>query len=409
MKKILWINLIFTILLTLGCSKQKENKQPYVVMLSVDGFRWDYPDSVATPNLDKMAEIGVKAKSIIPSYPTKTFPNHYSMATGLYPDHHGIVMNSFYDPDLDAYYSIGDRKSIENPEFYGGEPIWVTAEKQGMKSASYFWVGSETPIKGIQPSIWKKYEHHFPFEQRLDSVISWLQLPEEKRPHLITWYIHEPDGVGHKYGPQAPETRKTLRYLDSLIGVFNHKISQLPNAKDLNIIVTADHGMGPIYPDSCVYLDKIIPKNWIEIVEGGNPAFNIKAKEGCIDSIMDILKQTAHIQAWKAEEIPQRLHYGSNPRVLDINVVADSAWSVDLSTNKKYASGGTHGYDNQNTDMHAIFYAYGPAFKKNHIQPSFNNVDLYILIANILGLQPEATDGDFDHVKGMLRNTEESL
>ncbi len=374
-------------------------------MLSIDGFRWDYPDSVATPNLDKMAVTGVKAKSLRPSYPTKTFPNHYSMATGLYPDHHGIVMNSFYDPELDDNYAVGKRESVEDPKFYAGEPIWVTAEKQGTKSASYFWVGSETPIQGIQPSIWKKYEHNFPFEQRIDSVISWLQLPEDQRPHLITWYMHEPDGVGHKYGPDAAETRKMNHYLDSLIGVFNHKISQLAYADKINVIVTSDHGMGQIYPDSVVYLDDVVPAKWVQRYEGGNPAFNILAEEGCVDSILMVLSKTPHLKAWKRGEIPTRLNYGSNPRVLDINVVADSAWSINTRDRKVYSGYGTHGYDNQNTDMHAIFYAYGPAFKENHLQPTFNNVDLYILIANILGLEPAETDGNFEHVKGMLRES----
>lgn len=398
------ILLTFLFLSSCNCPQKTEDK-PYVVMLSIDGFRWDYPDSVATPNLDKMAETGVKAKSLRPSYPTKTFPNHYSMATGLYPDHHGIVMNSFYDPELDDNYAVGKRESVEDPKFYAGEPIWVTAEKQGTKSASYFWVGSETPIQGIQPSIWKKYEHNFPFEQRIDSVISWLQLPEEQRPHLITWYMHEPDGVGHEYGPDAAETRKMNHYLDSLIGVFNHKISQLAFADKINVIVTSDHGMGQIYPDSVVYLDDVIPARWVNRYEGGNPAFNILAEEGCVDSILMVLSKTPHLKAWKRDEIPAHLHYGSNPRVLDINVVADSAWSINTRDRKVYSSFGTHGYDNQNTDMHAIFYAYGPAFKENHLQPTFNNVDLYILIANILGLEPAETDGNFEHVKGMLRES----
>jgi len=184
----------FLLLVTITLNSQEK---PYLVILSMDGFRWDYPEKVATPNLDSVAAVGVKAKSIIPSFPTKTFPNHYTMVTGLYPDHHGIVQNEFYDPESGRYYRIGDRKAVMDGTFYGGEPIWVTAEKQDVKSASYYWVGSEAEIGGVRPAYWKEYDGKVPFENRIDSVISWLRLPEEKRPHLILLYFDEPDGYGH--------------------------------------------------------------------------------------------------------------------------------------------------------------------------------------------------------------------
>jgi len=194
-------------------SDQNSQTQPYLVMLSLDGFRWDYADKVPTPNLDKIAKMGVKAESLQPSFPSKTFPNHYTIATGLYPDHHGIVLNAFYDPETDRYYSIRDRKTVEDGTFYGGEPIWNTAEKQGVKAGTFFWVGSDADIQKMHPSYWKKYEHNFPFEQRIDSVISWLQLPEEKRPHLILWYMHEPDSKGHRYGLTARKSNGKLHIL----------------------------------------------------------------------------------------------------------------------------------------------------------------------------------------------------
>ena len=193
--------IIFFLIFNYSCkNSEQKTEEPYVVMLSVDGFRWDYPDKVPTPNLDYIAENGVKAKSLKPAFPTKTFPNHYSMATGLYPDHHGIVLNSFYDEEMDKYYEIRNREAVENPDFYGGEPIWVTAENQNVTSASYFWVGSEAAVNGVSPTYWKKYDHSFHFEQRIDSVIAWLQLPEKERPHLILWYIHEPDNIGYRLG-----------------------------------------------------------------------------------------------------------------------------------------------------------------------------------------------------------------
>ncbi|MCF7802192.1 MAG: ectonucleotide pyrophosphatase/phosphodiesterase, partial [Candidatus Marinimicrobia bacterium] len=202
-------------------------QKPYVVMLSLDGFRWDYAAKVPTPNLDYIAANGVQADAMIPSFPTKTFPNHYTLATGLYPDHHGIIQNTFYANDLQAGYSIGNREAVENGAFYGGEPIWITARKQGLKTASYFWVGSEADVQGLHPDIWKIYEHNFPFESRVDSVIAWLQLPEAIRPQLIMYYFHEPDAVGHHAGPDSPETTQMVMKLDSLVGRFLNQLDQL--------------------------------------------------------------------------------------------------------------------------------------------------------------------------------------
>ncbi len=346
--------------------------------------------------------MGIKAESLQPSFPSKTFPNHYTIATGLYPDHHGIVLNTFYDPETDRYYAIKDRKAVEDGTFYGGEPIWNTAEKQGIKAGTFFWVGSEADIEGMLPSYTKKYDHNFPFEQRIDSVISWLQLPDALRPHLILWYMHEPDSKGHKYGPDSEEMKKEIVYLDSLVGVFMAKVEKLPIADKINVIVTSDHGMGNISDERKVVLSQSVNMDWIEIIQGYNPAYIIKAKEGYIDSLYLQLKQTPHITTWKSGELPERLHYGTNPRTLDIVVVADSSWSI-VEKDKKRVGNGTHGYDNANKDMHAIFYAYGPAFKKGYSTPAFINVDIYPLIAHIMGLKPAKNDGKFDDVKGMLR------
>ncbi|NQU80840.1 MAG: alkaline phosphatase family protein, partial [Bacteroidetes bacterium] len=248
--KLKFYTLLFSVLLSILAISCKNNhstdpdakNNPYVVMLSLDGFRWDYPQKANTPNLDRIAEIGVRAESLRPCFPTKTFPNHYSIATGLYPGNHGIVLNNFYDSAMDVSYSLGNRESVENGDFYGGEPIWVTAENQGVITASYFWVGSEAPVKGVQPTYWKRYEHKFPFTQRVDSVIAWLSLPEEKRPHLITWYMDEPDSKGHQLGPDNPDLIPVISYLDSLVGNFMFKLNRLEIGKNVNFIVISDHG-----------------------------------------------------------------------------------------------------------------------------------------------------------------------
>ncbi len=404
MKKIISIAfIVFSLSFILSsCCHENDSEQPYLVILSMDGFRWDYPDSIPTPNLDAIAGSGVKAVSLRPAFPSKTFPNHYTMATGLYPDHHGIVLNSFYDPASGREYAIRDREAVEDGYFYGGEPIWVTAEKQGVKSASYFWVGSEAEIGGLRPSIWKRYEHDFPYTQRMDSVIAWLQLPPEQRPHLILWYMDEPDYSGHYYGPFSEGTNNMIMYQDSLLGIYLEKINALPIAEEINLIFTSDHGMQASDPERTAYLEDYIKDSWVKSLQGYNPNYNILAEDGCMDSLHHALSDGDHFTVWKAGEVPERLHYGTHPRITDLIVCADSAWRLKWKRDDRRGPYGDHGYDNRNTDMHAIFYATGPAFKKGHIHPTFNNVDLYPLMAYILKLQPAEIDGQFSNVKSML-------
>jgi len=376
------------------------------VILSLDGFRWDYPDKTSTPTLNQIAKDGVKAVSLIPSFPSKTFPNHYTIATGLYPDHHGLVNNSFYDRALGKPYAIGNEEARFDPEFYGGEPIWITAQNQGVKTASFYWVGSDVVIEGKYPDLWKKYDHSVPFIHRIDTIVKWLNLPLAQRPRLIMAYYEEPDGVGHKYGPDNVQTLKTIREIDSIVGIFYARIQQLPNADSINFIIVSDHGMGAISSERNIALADYIPESWPVRIEGGNPNYNIYAEGVWIDSTYIALKKVKGIHVWKPNEVPLYLNYGSNPRVGDIIVVADSAWSITRNQPDKPYTGGTHGYDITNTDIHAIFYAVGPAFKKDYIQSSFPNIHIYPLLAYLLGITPALTDGDLSAVINMLKPAE---
>jgi len=364
------------------CTSQNHKDQEiktYVVVLSLDGFRWDYPELYPTPSMDAIAETGVKAVSLQPSFPTKTFPNHYSIATGLYPDHHGIVQNSFYDPALERFYRISDRNSVEDPVFYSGEPIWVTAEKQNIISASYFWVGSEAPVQGISPTYWKIYDHYFPFESRMDSVLYWLNLPVESRPQLIMWYMDEPDGDGHYFGPGSPELGITIEYLDSLVGVFAKAINSLPIADQINFIITSDHGMESLSEDRYVDLTEYIDTSLFEIIIGYNPNYIFKSDAGMEQECFEDLKDIPNVSVWKSENVPERFNYGSHSRTLDFVLLADSSWTIGLGEKSK------------------------PDFQNGIIHPTFENVDIYLLIAHILGLDPAPTDGKFERVQGMLQ------
>jgi alkaline phosphatase D len=392
--------------LTILTGFRKDARKPYknyVLLVSLDGFRWDYSKLYNTPNLNKMAKDGVNAERMYSSFPTVTFPNHYSIATGLYPDHHGIINNSFPAPDLGLFYRMGDRNAVENPAFYGGEPVWVTAEKQGVKSASFFWVGSEAPVEGIQPAYWKKYDETVTYEARIDTVIKWLNYPIPKRPELVTLYFDEPDATSHIFGPVSPRTGKIVERLDSLMGVLRTKLSALPEAKRINLIILSDHGMSAVSRDRYINIKSIVPNRMIASISGGNPVYLINPSEGKKDSVLYLLNKAKGLKAWSKSELPPKWHYGTNPRIPEIVVVADSSWSIGTRSDGSSLRGGAHGYDNSNSDMFSIFYAAGPSLKKNFKFKELNNVDIYNLVCRILDISPVKNDGDPAHIKGMLR------
>ncbi len=404
MKRLPLLLFILTALSYQGCKQNKTTSTPnYLVILSLDGFRWDYASRTATPNLDWIAEHGVKAERLIPSFPTTTFANHYTIATGLYPDHHGILVNRFYATDLQAEYNApGERHTVEEGRFYGGEPIWVTAETQNMKSACCFWVGSEADIKGVRPSYWKKYEHEKPYSQRIDTIKHWLSLPEPSRPKLIMWYFDEPDGSGHDLGPENDSLLPLITRLDSLVGVFMTKMKTLPFADKINFIVVSDHGMAQLSPERQIILDQYVDTSLIAIADGWNPTMNLKAKEGKKEDLFLQLQKIPHLKSWRHGEAPAHLNHSTHIRTHDITLLAEDGWSIYWSWAIS-DSKGTHGYDFNNTDVNAIFYAFGPDFKQNYIRKPFRNIHIYPLMAHLLQLNPAVVDGQLDSISDILK------
>jgi predicted AlkP superfamily pyrophosphatase or phosphodiesterase len=374
----------------------------YVVVVSMDGFRYDYDDRTSTPVLDSIAAIGVKVEHFVPAFPSLTFPNHYTMACGLYPDHHGIVHNHFYDERLDMEYRIGSRKMVENADFYKGEPVWVSAEKQGVKTACFYWVGSESPIMGKQPTYWHRYDQSVPYRNRVDTVIHWLNLPKEQRPGLIMWYVDEPDGIGHEAGPEGLEVEAKVRELDELLGYFFEQLQTVPYRDQIDLIFLSDHGMQELDPVNKVeFIDEYIKTEWIKRITGYNPVINLEVQENCIDSVYWSLKRGVHFKVYKEGEFPAEWNYGSHSRTLDLTIVADSGWIV-RTRDTHYEGKGAHGYDINNVNMHGIFYACGPSFKKAYRQERLENVNLYGIILRILKLKPEPNDGKPAEWSGML-------
>ncbi len=406
MKKIQILLSVLIILFLSACKKNANQTSiktdvPYLVVVSLDGFRWDYPQQTKTLFFDYLEKIGSKANSLMPVFPSKTFPNHYSIATGLYASKHGIVNNSFYDSTSNSYYSIKNREAVCNGYFYGGEPIWVTAKKQHIKTASFFWVGSEADIQGMRPDIYKRYNSHISYQARIDSVVQWLQKPIEERPHLIMLYFEQPDNFGHKYGTDDSLTLNKVTEMDAYMADLYQKLQKLPIKDSINLIITSDHGMSNVHHSQNLVLSDYLNEHWVDKVVGSNPIYNIKAKDKYIDSVANALSAVPHLLSWKREDLPESFHYQNNNRVLDVVVCADLGWGL-LLNDEQQSSKGTHGYPPEYKDMHAIFYGVGPAFKTDYKISTFKNVDIYNVMCYILGLDPAPNDGKFIHVHKML-------
>ncbi|NJL51758.1 MAG: alkaline phosphatase family protein [Hydrococcus sp. SU_1_0] len=387
---------------------QKNNKlEPTVILISFDGFRWDYLEKVDTPNLDNLIANGVKAKALIPAFPTKTFPNHYTIVTGLYPENHGIIANTMYDPQFNSTFSLGDRSSVEDGRWWGGEPIWVTAKKQGQVSATLFWPGSEAPIKDIRPTYWEKYNGKLAYHKRVQKVLDWLELPTEKRPTFIALYFDEPDSQGHKYGSDSKEVRDAIGKVDTTLGWLLEALKQREILEKVNIIVTSDHGMTTISPERVIFLDDYIDLNTVEIIDW-SPVLALRPRNGEKEKVYNALAN-AHPQlnVYYKKDIPERLHFRNHGRITPIIGIANEGWSITshslLNSLKTQLLGGSHGYDNQLSSMHGIFIASGPVFKKGLIVESFENIHIYDLIAKILDLNPASNDGNLDSVEILLK------
>ena len=390
---------ILLVLLICGCGQKDET---YTVMVSMDAFRWDYPDVYETPGLNEIAADGVRCV-MEPSYPASTFPNHYTIATGLVPDHHGIVNGSFWNPDTRTTFSMGDSLTRYNPDYYLGEPIWVTAEKQGVKTACIYWVGSDVPIEGVLPTYtypwWE--QPRLSFEERANETVRLLSLPKEKRPGLVMLYFDEPDGTSHRYGPLAQETREISEYLDSIVGDMYRQLKALPYGKKINIIVTSDHGMTDISDGRFVDWDDYLDSSWYEHIVGTSPT-NIYAKENCVDSIMTALAGVEHISVWKRGEVPEELNYGTSNRCGDVIVAPDLGWQFAAAPK---GLSGAHGYSPKEKDMQVIFIASGPGFKKNVLsrEALFQNVDIHPMMAKLLGVHPVHSDGTLERTQRIRR------
>lgn len=399
---------LILIAILLGCSPKNDNEAlDKLLLISFDGFRADYLTKTETPNFDKLVEEGVFAEGLIPIFPTKTFPNHYAIATGLYPENNGLVGNSMYDPEMDAKYSMGNRDAVENPDWYLGEPIWNTVEKAGKKSGTMFWVGSEAPIQNMRPTHWKSYDGRMPKQARIDTVLKWMT-SDVQPVDLGTLYFSFVDSQGHRFGPDSPEVITAIQQADSLVGYLMNQLNTLDVDKSINVLIVSDHGMSEISPTRKIVLDDYINTDVIDIISG-SPAVLFNIKEGKEDEVYSKLKANEeHYTIYKKEDIPERFHLKNNIRIPQFLMIAEDGYTINTQDHfdrrgANYPSGGTHGFDNANLKMDAIFIAHGKVFKIGYKIGRVQNIHLYELMANILKVKPAKNDGNFSEIKEILK------
>lgn len=378
---------------------------PTVILISLDGFRWDYVDRQEAVTLQGLARRGVRAHGLIPIFPSKTFPNHYSMVTGLYPEHHGLVANNMYDPTRDAWYGLSDREAVGDPHWYGGEPIWVAAERDSQRTAPMFWPGSEAAIGGVRPSYWEPFDFDRSPTELVDQTLGMLDLPRNVRPTFMTMYLHLTDDMGHTYGTDSPELDGAIAVVDSALARLEAGLAARNMVDEVDLIVVSDHGMADTSQERLIIIDDVVDLELVTVSDW-NPVMAVWPDSGMESVVYEQLRSVPHLTVYRRAEMPDRLHYRDHERVAPLIGVADEGWSI---ATREYADdhphafdGATHGYDPAAPSMHGILIAAGPSFRQGIRVGPVVNVHLYLVMCAILGLTPAPNDGDPDLARVML-------
>jgi predicted AlkP superfamily pyrophosphatase or phosphodiesterase len=407
--------LVLVLLLSVWTATFSQEKEPIVILISLDGFRYDYVERFQPENLSRFIAEGTAAKGLIPSFPTKTFPNHYTIATGMLPEHHGLVDNAFYEPFKDQVYTMGNRDIVQDGYWYGGTPIWVLAEQNGIKAASYFFVGTEAPIQGLRPSYYYDYDGGVPNLTRIAKVFDWLRLPAAERPRLITLYFSDMDDTGHRYGPNNDlELKKTLGRLDHELGALFEGLESfdLP----IHVVIVSDHGMSEVKQENLILLEELTDGIQGQVVNNGALAHlhleEPKEKEKVIQVLrarnpnisIDDLSTTENYSDLTA--FPQRKG--------DLLILPkEGFYLTDVRGKMRYQNNaarfqtqvfGEHGFSPSYRDMWGIFYAKGPQIKEGLKVEPFQNIHIYPMLCRILGLPvPVGIDGKLEVLLPVLK------
>ena len=372
------------------------------IMISIDGFRASYLDRGVTPALSALAADGVRS-SLRPSFPSVTFPNHFTLVTGLYPDHHGIVANHFEDPELGRVFDMTDVKGASDPSWWtGGAPIWATATAAGVTPAIESWPSFGG---GGMPALYEAFDPNRSMAAEVDRMLSWLDLPPARRPRLVLGYFYPVDHAGHEFGPDSPQVAQVAGEADAAIGRLVAGLKARGMWEQTNLIVVADHGMAETSRERTIALDDMVDVNDLRVVTSGPLAglAPVGGRESRVEGAL--LGRHGHMACWRKAALPERFHYGTNARIPPILCLAEVGWIID--TRAKLASakaiGGAHGYDPDDATMAALFVAHGPSFRPGVVLPKFDNVDVYPMLARLLGVKPVKNDGQLKDVAKALR------
>jgi alkaline phosphatase D len=390
-----------------GPNSPQAQRQHYLVLVSLDGFRWDYPMKFGAPHLLALGKLGAWAPNgMLPSYPSLTFPNHFTLVTGLYPEHHGLVANSFFDEIRQARYAINDPHAVTDGSWYSGTPLWSLAESQGMRTACLFWPGSEAKIAGFQPTYYLRFDDKIAAESRIDQVIAWLRLPAEDRPHFITLYYSSPDHEGHQFGPDAPETGAAVTRVDGLIGKLKTALDA--TGLPIDLVVVSDHGMAKVQ-GGWITLDQFADLTGFET---DGPLLYGNTEEDRVRVYNQLKKASDKFVVYRRKDVPAGLNYSQNPREGDPVVIATGPYAIRAHSPvagkpDQPPIAGMHGYDPRKLpEMKASFFAAGPDILPGKTVAPFENVNLYPLLAHLLGLTPPKTDGDLNVLAAILHDNE---
>ena len=379
---------------------------PTLLLVSLDGVRPDALGRGDTPTLDALARDGVQAW-MRPSYPSLTFPNHYTLVTGLRPDRHGLIHNAMHDETL-GEFRLSDREAVGNGEWYAdGEPLWVTAERAGLATATLSWPGSEAAVRGVRPTRWFAFDYSRPIDVRVDTVLGWLDEPPATRPRLATLYFEHPDKAGHDYGPSSPEYREALRLVDRALARLVAGLRERGASDRVNLVVVSDHGMTDVPEGQVIAVESMASPAEARIGSTGqviglvpNPGYETRVAAR-------LLGAHAHYDCWRREALPPRWHFGTHPRVPPIVCQMHPGWDAipeEAIARRPARTRGSHGYDPDLPEMRAMFIAHGPAFRQGLTLDGFDNVDVYPLLAHLLGVTPADNDGDSATLRPALRD-----
>ena len=397
-------------LLFAGCAALRSAEPPLLV-ISLDGFRWDYLEKypAESATLRSLRRQGVTTRSLVPVFPSNTFPNHYSIVTGLYPSRHGIVNNDFLDASTGQFFRYNQPAVALDPRWWGGEPIWVTAINQGRKAAASFWVGSEVAIGGIRPTHWRPYNYSVPFETRLAEIHGWLKAPAAERPALIVLYFEETNSAGHTWGPDSPQVAAAVKLLDQRVATLLEAVRG--EQIEPNVMIVSDHGMTGMSADRVVLLDDHLDLARITVDADGS-VVALRPHDGDVAALVQALQRLPHARVYRVEDLPAHFHFGRTARTAPVWVLPEEGWHVGLRSGferlrRRYAANlgyvaGDHGYDPALPSMHGIFIGHGPAFRRGVELPPAENVHLYNLMCAVLGLRAAPNDGDDRLVRAAL-------